>query len=207
MTTRGRFVVLEGLDGAGTSTQQAALRAWLAGRGHEVELTREPTDGPIGSVIRQVLLGRLTVDAATMALLFAADRTDHLFNAVDGVTGQLEAGRWVVSDRYVLSSLAYQAATGVDRAWVAAINARAVVPDVTIFVETPVEVCLERIARRSSRDELYHKGDLLRRVAAEYERLFESVAPTGHLIRVSGTGSPDEVTGRVVGALAEWLGA
>lgn len=114
----GHFIVLEGIDGAGTSTQAAMLGTWFRDRGLPVHVTGQPTDGPIGSMIRQVLTHRLVVPGitgpralgwASMALLFAADRLDHLDaciepNLMDGVT--------VVCDRYDLSSIIYQSAIG-----------------------------------------------------------------------------------------------
>ena len=111
MTERGKFVVLEGMDGAGTTTQAARLAEALRARGVHVRLTREPSDGPIGMMVRQVLTGRIVSPAgrapgwATMALLFAADRMDHVESEIEPF---LLAGGTVISDRYDASSLAYQ---------------------------------------------------------------------------------------------------
>src|SRR6266542_2004506 len=102
---RGRFIALEGLDGAGISTQARRLAARLDKAGVNYYVTREPTDGPVGSQIRLALTGRLKVDPTTLALMFAADRSDHINHAV---LPRLEAGVHVVSERGVLSSLAYQ---------------------------------------------------------------------------------------------------
>ncbi|MDK2971372.1 MAG: dTMP kinase [Candidatus Sumerlaeota bacterium] len=204
-TTRGKFVVFEGLDGAGTSTQITRLRDWLVERGERVETSREPSDGPIGLLIRQALGHRLDIDPATLALLFAADRTDHLFNATDGVVRTLESGAWVLTDRYVLSSLAYQATTGLPPEWVAQINARAIEPDLTIFIDTPVDVCVARIDGRSSRDELFHKRDFLARTAAEYDRILTHSRLTGHLLRLPGDAPPDTVAAEITRGIEAWL--
>src|SRR3954464_11602121 len=109
---KGRFVVLEGIDGAGTTTQVARLAERLRKDGGQpVRVTREPSDGPIGSLVRQVLTGRIVIPGgrapggATMALLFAADRMDHVESDIEPFLGQ---GGIVVSDRYDASSLAYQ---------------------------------------------------------------------------------------------------
>jgi dTMP kinase len=198
-------VVFEGLDGAGTSTQLGRLRDWLAAGGRRVETSREPSDGPIGLLIRQALGHRLTVDPATLALLFAADRTDHLFNQTDGVVRTLESGAWVLTDRYVLSSLAYQVTSGLDTDWVAGINARAIQPDLTIFIETPVDVCVARIEGRSSREELFHKRDFLARVADAYESVLGRRQLTGTVLRVPGDAPPDAVTAAIVGGVQSWL--
>ena len=103
----GKLIVLEGIDGSGTTTQARLLCEWLAGRGVAVHLTREPSDGPVGRLIREILHGaHAPVAGDTMALLFAADRVDHLSREV---LPALDRGTHVVTDRYYHSSLAYQA--------------------------------------------------------------------------------------------------
>ncbi|HEY6105773.1 MAG TPA: dTMP kinase, partial [Anaeromyxobacteraceae bacterium] len=168
---RGRFLVLEGLDGAGTTTQAALLAAWLRGRGREVHLTAEPSRGPVGALIRQILSGRIgggpagRVDPAALALLFAADRLDHVACEVEP---RLAAGCDVVSDRYTLSSLAYQsAATGLGR-WVEAANARAPAPDLTVFLAVRPAVALRRRFAASAERELFEVPEFQRRVALAY---------------------------------------
>src|SRR5688572_29817595 len=108
---RGRLIVIEGIDASGSTTHGKLLMKALKLRGHDVLLTCEPTSGPVGSLIRQVLQKRVHVMAehgprtfswSTMALLFAADRIDHLESEI---IPALRAGTWVVSDRYDLSSL------------------------------------------------------------------------------------------------------
>jgi dTMP kinase len=198
---RGRFIVLEGLDGAGTTTQVGRLAAWLRERGIDVEVTKEPTNGPIGAVLRQAIEGRLALDPAAIALAFAADRADHLFNPVNGVERSLDAGRWVVSDRYVLSSLAYQDDGTTSRSWLLEINARALEPDLTIFVDTPVEECRRRLAERSSHTELF--DDALARTSASYEALLDEV--TSPLVRIDGAGDVGSVAEAIAGAVDAWL--
>jgi len=198
---RGRFIVFEGLDGAGTTTQVARLASWLRERAIDVEVTKEPSNGPIGAVLRQAIEGRVALDPAAIALAFAADRADHLFNPVNGVVRSLEAGRWVVSDRYVLSSLAYQDDGTADPAWLREINARALEPDLTIFVDTPVEECRRRLAARSSHAELF--DDALQRTHASYERLLAEV--TSPLVRIDGRGDVDAVAGAIADAVEAWL--
>jgi dTMP kinase len=129
----------------------------------------------VGSVLRQAIDGRLALDPTALALAFAADRADHLFNAVSGVEQFRRAGRWVLCDRYVLSSIAYQTGAGVSRDFVAAINAFAVQPDLTIFVDTDLDVCLERIAARSTRDELFHNREALAATLAGYREALAGV--------------------------------
>src|SRR6185437_14469754 len=108
---RGRFVVLEGIDGAGTTTHVGLLAERLRSERIPVRATREPSDGPVGVLVRQILTGRVVIPGGrapgwqTMALLFAADRMDHVES---GIAPFLAEGGVVLSDRYDASSLAYQ---------------------------------------------------------------------------------------------------
>src|SRR5437667_268896 len=101
----GRFIVLEGIDGAGTTTQADAIAAALRKKGRQVFVTREPSDLAIGKQIRAALVGKAAFPSDALALLFAADRLDHLEREVQPA---LRAGTDVICDRYVLSSMAYQ---------------------------------------------------------------------------------------------------
>jgi dTMP kinase len=204
---RGAFIVLEGLDGAGTTTQGALLAAFLTERGANVELTREPSTGPLGGLIRSTLEGRMVLDASSLALLFAADRADHLYNKVNGVVGMLESGMTVISDRYVLSSLAYQASQGLSIDWLLGINARAIVPDVTIFVDTDVDECLARIGRRSSREELFNEREELRTIESFYRRVLSRGEFIGDLVTADGNQDPDLVAKQVRDGLADLVAA
>jgi dTMP kinase len=204
-TTPGRFVVFEGLDGAGTTTQLERLAQWLRTRGVVVETTSEPSQGPFGAAIRQAIDGRIELGDAALALAFAADRMDHLQNPANGIEASLGAGRWVLCDRYVLSSLAYQGARLGDLAWVLALNRHARAPDVTVFVDTPVEACLERIARRSAHAELFHDAKRLKRVTSWYQRALAAEAHLGALVTVDGAAAPDVVFESVTSGLGPWL--
>jgi dTMP kinase len=203
---RGRFIVIEGLDGAGTTTQVERLGDALRARGIAVELTREPTNGPLGAVLRQAIEGRLTLDPVAMALAFAADRADHLFDEQGGVERHLREGRWVVCDRYLLSSFAYQPSERIEREWVAQINAHSIEPDVTVFVDVEPEICVERITARSSSDELFHAVEPLAAARANYRAAIDAGAPVGVLLEVDGARGVDEVAADieqgVVGAVA-----
>ena len=204
---RGRFVVVEGLDGAGTTTQaQRLAEALRADRGVEVELTKEPTNGPLGAVLRQAIEGRLTLDPVALALAFAADRADHLFNPVNGVVAALEAGRWVVSDRYVLSSLAYNRGGATSREWIAELNRHALAPDLTVFVDVEPELCLRRIGARSSAAELFHSREQLVAVDRGYRELIDGGHVRGPLETVDGSGSIEQVEQAIAAAVARVLG-
>ncbi|MGM0579025.1 MAG: dTMP kinase [Myxococcota bacterium] len=174
---KGLFIVLEGIDGSGTTTQAALTLDWLRERGELAHGTREPTFGPVGSLLRGVLGGRFVArpaggraqptDPAVVALLFAADRLDHVQNEI---APHLEAGRHVVCDRYVLSSLAYQS-VDVDLPFVRAVNAKAPPPDVTFFLRVKPEVAMDRIAASRFDQEVFENLPFQRKVAKTYEDL------------------------------------
>src|SRR5438270_289588 len=122
----GRFIVFEGIDGSGTTTQVARRQHRWQGLGLQVHRTAEPSTGAVGRLLRQLLAGaEAPFDPHAMALLFAADRRDHLSREVRPL---LEAGVHVLCDRYVLSSVVYQVAAGVPRDFVLAANAGVLQP-------------------------------------------------------------------------------
>lgn len=168
---RGAFVVLEGLDGAGTTTQVAAIAAQLRREGQEVVTTREPSNGPVGTMVRQALTGRLQLPQgqgpltpATLALLFAADRADHV---AAEIVPALNRGAVVLSDRYLLSSLAYQGSQ-LPMSWVAEINRHAVAPALTLFLEVDVTVAARRRAARGDAEELFEADAFQKKTARQY---------------------------------------
>jgi dTMP kinase len=203
---RGRFVVLEGLDGAGTTTQAERLATALrARRGVPVELTKEPTNGPLGAVLRQAIEGRVRLDAVALALAFAADRADHLFNPVNGVVAALDAGRWVVCDRYVLSSLAYNRSGAISREWLTELNRHAIAPDLTVFLDVDPELSLRRIGGRSSTEELFHSREQLVAVDRNYRDLIAAGDVRGPLARVDGSGTIEQVAVAIWSAVEQQL--
>ena len=190
VAARGKFIVLEGPDGAGISTQTALLRSGLAARGLPVIATKEPTTGPIGLVIRQALTHRLVyppdepIGDDVLALLYAADRLDHV--RAD-ILPRLEAGTHVVCDRYRLSSYAYQGAT-LGQEWVRALNSRAMAPDLTLFIDVPPDVSQSRIASRGEYVELYESEEKLRPVYENYLSLIEVLKADGEkIVTIDGT--------------------
>ena len=190
-----RFVVFEGLDGAGTSTQLGLLQHALRARGTACFATCEPTDGPIGRLIRTVLRGELSVSGCTLALLFAADRAEHL-HAPDGVLAALRAGGCVASDRYLFSSVVYQS-TDCPPYYVSAINARFPLPRRLIFIDTPPEECQRRIAARGAR-ELFDRLPLQRRLRERYLEVNAHYASLGvEVLTVDGSGPRGAVFERI----------
>jgi dTMP kinase len=202
--------VIEGIDGCGSTTHSKRLAKTLKGVGQDVRLTCEPTSGPIGALIRQVLQKRLFVPDAsgprafawsTMALLFAADRLDHIDSVV---APALREGAVVVSDRYYLSSLVYQSVTAPDGAgalpWITELNRQAPPPDLTIVIDVPASVAAERRATRTHATEIFEIPELQERLARVYAYA-EELVPKDRLLHVSGVGAQDEVALRILHAV------
>jgi dTMP kinase len=197
---RGRLLVVEGLDGAGTTTQARLLGERLAAEGRSVHVTAEPSRGPVGALVRQVLTRRVVgggdgFDPAALALLFAADRLDH--HAVE-IAPKLASGIDVVSDRYTLSSLAYQGLATGDLAWVEAVNARAPAADVTVFLRARPEVALRRRRAASLDREIFEVSSFQRRVARSYDRAIGQLRAAGQEVVELDGEAPVEVVARAV---------
>jgi dTMP kinase len=186
------LIALEGIDGSGTTTQAERLGAALDG----ALTTCEPSRGPVGLLLRDLLAGaHAPMDPVAVALLFAADRRDHLAREIEPA---LAAGRHVVTDRYVMSSLAYQSLS-LERAFVAEINARARPADLTILLDVPAEVAEARRRARGGAAELFDRRELQERVAAAYrDEARELLRAGGRVCVVDGALSPDEVHRRIV---------
>jgi len=210
----GNFIVLEGVDGAGTTTHTRILQEALSKRGLPVRATREPSDGPVGVLIRQILTGRCVVPGlhgsrppswTTMALLFAADRVDHIEaeivpNMMDGVT--------IISDRYDYSSVAYQSiSSGEDDVvqWVKALNAHARRPDLTIVLDIPPEVAERRRVERQRGRELYDDEEMQKTLASFYDTI-EQHFPEDEVVHVDANRPIDEVAADVMKAVRELRG-
>ena len=176
MGKKGIFIVIEGLDGSGKTTQATMLAKKLC-QNHNVLLTAEPSRGKIGAFIRQGCLyedKRLPTEAE--ALLFAADRIEHTQKEVKPA---LDEGRLVICDRYVYSSLAYQGSAGLSLDWIKTINARALQPDFSVFIDIAPERVLERLQRKKS---VMETLETQRKVREVYLKFVEK----GELVRVDG---------------------
>jgi dTMP kinase len=204
----GRFMVLEGLDGAGTTTQSRLLGERLRAGGRRAHVTAEPSSGPVGALLRLVLQKRINggagdeFDPHALALLFAADRLDHLSAEV---LPRLAAGEDVVSDRYTLSSLAYQSLTTGEAGWVEEINGRARAPDLTIFLRVRPGLALGRRRGAGTQPELYEEDAFQRQVARSYERAVVSLRAAGQRIEVLDGEKPVEAVAEDVARLVAKL--
>lgn len=200
---KGKFIVLEGIDGSGKSSQTGPLAERLRGLGVPCRETREPTGGPVGSLIRQIFTGRVTADNRVIAALYAADRIDHLVNEVDGLCAAIDRGITVVSDRYYFSSYAYHS-VDMDMDWVIqanSVSAGLLRPTLTVFLDVPVETALERIRQNRVVEEIFDREDRLRKTRELYFRAFDRLRDVEHVAVVDGTGTQDEVAERIWAAV------
>ncbi len=182
------FVVIEGIDGAGTSTQSALLHQAMQAFGYQAIASCEPQKAEIGTLIRQILQGKIKVDAWTMALLFAADRQEHIFGN-NGVVQAINSGKWVISDRYFPSSLAYQGLSS-DPEQVWQLNQKFPLPSHLIFADLAIEVSAERRKKRDIAPEIYENDEFLNKVALRYRELMkkiETLYPLVSILRLDGS--------------------
>ena len=193
---KGKFICIEGVDGSGKTTQAKRLVKNLRRKGHDAVYTTEPSDGKIGTFIRDFVLSRESrVPIMLEALLFAADRVDHVQADVEPL---LEQGKTVVCDRYVCSSLAYQGAAGLDLDWMDCINRFALKPDLTLFLDVPPEVGLNRLRRKKS---VMENAKNLRNVRDVYLSLVRQ----NRMILLDGHKSVDKVAENVLKAVLKEL--
>ena len=174
MKSKGKFIVFEGTDGSGKSTQIKFLSKYFKEKGVECYLTREPTDSPIGSLLHSCMTGRIETDEHTIAALFAADRLDHIHNKINGIAKKLEEGVTVLCDRFYLSSFAYNGGF-VDLEWVISLNKAAMEelrPDLTIFIDLSPEEGMARVSRRGE-TERYETLERQKKIREKYFEMFE----------------------------------
>lgn len=201
----GAFIVLEGIDGSGTTTQCDRLVRSLLNLGFAARATREPSSGSVGQFIRSVLTSGKSLaeapDWRTMALLFAADRADHCAREIGP---SLACGEIVVCDRYLLSSVVYQSATSSTppeaAEFVRAANQGALVPDLTVVCDVDPLVAEQRRSARGGTPELYEFESLQARLARLYASA-ESLLPKHRIQHVPGDGSQDEVASAILSAV------
>lgn len=197
-----KFIVFEGIDGAGKTTQIKLLRDALASRGIECYVTAEPTDMPSGKKIREALSGRVKVTCAQMADMFAADRVIHNKDSEQGIDVTLDSGRTVISDRYYYSSLAYQGAElGFET--VARLNLENPdirMPDICIFLDLSPEKSLERIGKRADTPtEIYENYDYLEKTRKMFFDVFERLKSRGERIEIiDASGTAEEISAKIL---------
>ena len=195
---KGIFIVFEGPDGSGQSTQADLLEKWFQSRNVKVYLTKEPTSSLIGGIIRSILKGEWDVSMRTLQLLFSADRAHHLKREI---IPYLEKGINVVSDRYILSTLAFGSPQeSLD--WLKQINSNFPEPDLTFILDVPGKVCAERIAKSRFGFEIFETTDKLERTRENYLGL-KFYHKNTHAIKGDHR-SPDEIHKEIVAIVEEY---
>lgn len=184
MNRKGVFICIEGLDGSGKTTQAKLLTKKLCEDGLNVVFTAEPSQGRIGKFIRKRLFEEKRMPVSVEALLFAADRIEHVENEVNP---ELMQGKIVVSDRYVYSSLAYQGSAGLSLDWIEQVNSNALKPDLSIFIDVAPEVVLERLKRKKSVMEILETQKKVRDIYLRY-------VENGQLRLIDGSKGKKEVS-------------
>jgi len=171
-----KLVVVEGIDGAGTTTLTRNLKAALEMHGIPCATGCEPTPGEIGQIIRKALSGKKPVEPETLALLFSADRREHLYSS-NGIRRDLNSGNIYITDRYFFSSLAYQSLNA-DWDWVYQLNNTYPLPGYLIYLGLPVEEAQRRISFRGETD-IFDRSDLQQRVSGAYLKSIELFRNSG----------------------------
>ena len=198
----GKFIVFEGIDGAGKSTQVALLRKRLEAMGRRVALTAEPTDLPCGKALREALSGRVAKTECEMAAMFVLDRIAHNTDGEKGIGALSDAGFDVISDRYYYSTLAYQGQT-TDYKWVKAMNTLCPEirrPDICIYLDLLPKQSLARISARGEATEIYENEERLTGVRNAFLSVIDDLRADGERIFVvNADRSPEEIADEIFG--------
>jgi dTMP kinase len=183
LSKKGAFICIEGLDGCGKTTQAKLLTKKL-GKSHNAVYTAEPSRGNIGTYIRKrCLYSEKRLSTLVEALLFAADRVEHVENEV---LPALREGRLVISDRYVYSSLAYQGAAGLSLEWIEKVNEHALKPDLAIFIDVDPKTVMQRLKPKLSVMENMETQQRVRDIYLKF-------VAKGELVRIDGNRAKAEV--------------
>jgi len=198
------FIVFEGIDGSGTTTQIRRLAAAMEKKEIAHMVTSEPTSRPEGALIRRILKGEVDAEPGTVAYLFAADRYQHVFGK-DGILEAAKKGLIVLCDRYAPSSLAYQGITcGKDLP--ALLNAAFPPPGLTLYFRVSPETAMQRVSSRNQL-EIYEKLHIQKQVSAAYEEVMRAAEADGWKIAAIDAGQPiDDVTKQIFAELEKHLG-
>lgn len=198
------FIAFEGIDGSGKSTQVKLLAESLAKAGQHIHLTAEPTNNAIGSLIRNIFSHRMEADHRVIAGLFVADRLDHLLNKESGILKKLEEGYTVISDRYYFSSYAYQG-VHMPLRWVIdanSLSAELLRPDLTIFIDVPTDISMQRLHNGRSAMELYETSENLKAVREKYFEAFELLKSDERIFITDGNRSPETIAAAILSEVA-----
>lgn len=186
-----RLIAIEGIDGVGTTTLTHNLSDYMQDKHILCKKGCEPTDGEIGKLIRKALSGSVEISMETMALLFAADRREHLYGP-GGIASALEEGMLYITDRYLFSSLAYQSGDG-QWNWVNTLNSSYPLPGILIYLGMPAKEALERIVGRKEKD-IYENVTFQEKVSKAYDYSIKAMEhPRMHMLKLDARDSPDAI--------------
>ncbi len=195
---KGKFIVFEGIDGAGLTTQASLLDKYLKSKKYEVILTKEPTNNLIGGLIRAALRKEWITSNRTLQLLFSADRAHHLEKEI---IPALEDGKIVILDRYFISTIAY-GMIELEKNWLKALNSQFYLPDIVFIIDVPVEVSIERIKKSRFGFEFFEEEEKLEKIrnnflelSKEYENCFV----------INGNRSIEEINQEIIKIVEEKL--
>ena len=205
MKERGRFIVFEGIDGAGKTTQINLLAKYLSEQGRAVYCTAEPTETVSGGLLRDALSGVTRRTICEMAAMFVFDRINHNVNPVNGIQKMLADGFDIICDRYYYSSLAYQG-SGTDPEWVSNMNLNCpeiMRPDVCIFLDLTPEQSMARINRGRATQEIYENEEKLTQVRNQFYRVFEQLRERDNIQIVDAYRSVEEIHADIVALISK----
>lgn len=192
------FIVLEGLDGSGSSTQSALLHNYFESLNKKVIATKEPTKGTVGKLVRSYLQHEYSTSERALQLLFAADREDHLYSLV---RPSLDSGMVVISDRYLHSSIAF-GSLGKEKEksfqYLQNLYKDFMQPDIVFLLQVPVDECIQRIKKRGEKIELFEKKEFLEEVWENYVLLAKE---NRHIKIIDGTQSIENVHKQIISYL------
>ena len=203
----GKFIAFEGIDGSGKSTQIEYLTEKLKKENIYYYTTMEPTDSPIGSLIHQIMTGRVKTDNKVIAALFVAERLDHLLNDLNGLKAKIDEGITVISDRYYFSSYAYHS-VDMPMEWVIQANDQCkqiLKPTATVFIDVDPDTAIERIAKNRFHQELFEKKSRLVKVREKYFESFEKEKSEENIIIVDGNRSQEEIAKEIWNKISEYF--
>jgi dTMP kinase len=196
----GKFIVFEGLDGSGQTTQVSRLGYFLSSEGISVVSTKEPTmDSEAGRRIREILDEKEKIEPLELQKLFVQDRREHLDNLI---IPALKEGKWVISDRYFFSTFAFGSSDSLGLEQLIEMNNEFLLPDLTILLKVSTEVCVQRIEKRGEGIKLFEKKEKLTKVWETYKILPERF-PNMHVI--DGEKSIEEIHNQIKNIIKEKL--
>ena len=192
---RGLFIVIEGIDGAGKTTQAELLRAHLEAKGRQVVRTAEPTSFPSGVELRAALGGKIKKTECEMACMFVLDRIAHNTHPTEGIEALLSKGYDIICDRYYYSTLAYQGQS-TDYEWVKAMNLSCPEirkPDICVYLDLTPKQSLERITRDRDSVEIYENEETLLKVRNAFFKVFEDIGESENIAVIDAYRTVDEI--------------